>query len=743
MISLNLGKLCLTPLDMKRTLLTFLLGMAFLQLYPQAIVPLYMPPNDGGTSANRAPNGTTAHTTMRAHLVIPASEITANLINGNIIKALGFVYSSGVPTAAGGQIKMYLQNTSDVTNTKATNWATAITGMQEVYNGNFNLPIATGVTTTTVTLTQPFTYTGGGLYVAYDYVGTTFTNTAAVYSCNYLGLTVGAYSAATTSTTAPTTLASTNFRPQMIFGIDNPYQNDISVTAIETKGQISRIDQTQNIVATIKNSGSLAANNVPVSINITGANLHAQTLTIPTLAVGSSTTVTFNNIALTNTGTQTIALNVPNDQNNNNNTLQKSQEVSCDKLAFHSTNDVPYNGIGFNGASGILVVKYQSTAIPIAVNGTALTVYNDANNIGKQLSGVILNAAGSILAESTPITLSNAQIGTQVSFPFNSPVIIPANTAYYIGIKQFAATPGYYPIATVMPVAAPADRAFSAAATGGTFTPVINLGTPMVAALIAPHATLTKSTTGTIIAGTPTTFTATANFSTYHFKVNGNSVQNNATNTYTYNPIHNDVVTVEAKINGCTVTPDAITMQVSNPLPIQLLSFTLRKEQQKAQLYWQTASETNNKEFIISRSADGQYYTEIKRVPGAGDSQNIQTYRSTDPSPYAGLNYYKLQQLDLNGKRNEVAIKTLDFSLIGSDIQLYPNPVKDWLTINFAANSYTQLQVFDLSGKLLYETALQPQNQSHQVNIVHYPKGTYVVTLKGNNQQQSQKVMKE
>lgn len=145
--------------------------------YSQAEIIVTAPSNSGATTGLRGPNGLVAHTTLRGVMIIPASELT-NIPASTIITKVGFlIATAGGPTPAGGNIQYYLENTADVTNLKPTDWATAIAPMTSVYNGAFSLPAVAGPTGD-VTLTSSFTYTGGSLYVAYDYLGSTFGTTS-------------------------------------------------------------------------------------------------------------------------------------------------------------------------------------------------------------------------------------------------------------------------------------------------------------------------------------------------------------------------------------------------------------------------------------------------------------------------------------------------------------------------------------------------------------------------------------
>ena len=81
-----------------------------------------------------------------------------------------------------------------------------------------------------------------------------------------------------------------------------------------------------------------------------------------------------------------------------------------------------------------------------------------------------------------------------------------------------------------------------------------------VNANVTPSVSISANPAGSICAGTSVEFTATANnlgggTASFNFKVNGSSVQNGASNTYTTTTLANgDAVTVEITITGGVMT---------------------------------------------------------------------------------------------------------------------------------------------------------------------------------------------
>jgi hypothetical protein len=117
------------------------------------------------------------------------------------------------------------------------------------------------------------------------------------------------------------------------------------------------------------------------------------------------------------------------------------------------------------------------------------------------------------------------------------------------------------------------------------------------------------------------------------------------------------------------------------PLPVELTQFTVKAKAAGAlwnvASNWTTASEQNSSHFIVERSAGLSGFTEIGRVAAAGQSASVLNYSFTDPSPLSGTSYYRLKQVDLDGKFTYSPIRSVTITRTGLVVNVFPNPVKD------------------------------------------------------------------
>ena len=173
-------------------------------------------------------------------------------------------------------------------------------------------------------------------------------------------------------------------------------------------------------------------------------------------------------------------------------------------------------------------------------------------------------------------------------------------------------------------------------------------------------------------------------------------------------------------------------VEVECILSVELLSFDVISVGHSVEISWTTASEQNNDEFIVFHSSDGMTYSEIDRIKGAGNSTALRGYITYDHSPAPGINYYYLTQVDFDGTPESFPPRAI---LIRSDenIQVYPNPASEAVSISLSLNRKTQIIIdfYDIMGRSLIQ---KNENVFEGGNTFTYatnslPGGTYLVRI--------------
>ncbi len=116
------------------------------------------------------------------------------------------------------------------------------------------------------------------------------------------------------------------------------------------------------------------------------------------------------------------------------------------------------------------------------------------------------------------------------------------------------------------------------------------------------------------------------------------------------------------------------------------------------QLSWETATEHNTERFNVEKSNDG-----INWVLFSDISAGKYRYTLKDYAPFAGVNYYRLKQLDYDGTFEYGGIVVLVLTAHDDATKVFPNPGHGTLHITSATGSNLQVQLFDSQGILQYE----------------------------------------
>src|SRR6185436_12114479 len=140
-----------------------------------------------------------------------------------------------------------------------------------------------------------------------------------------------------------------------------------------------------------------------------------------------------------------------------------------------------------------------------------------------------------------------------------------------------------------------------------------------------------------------------------------------------------------------------------SPLPVTLTEFTGRPKENVIELNWVTQSEKENNYFTLERSTNGETFSELKRISGAGNSTVTNNYSFTDEYPVDGISYYRIKGTDLNS--TESLLKTISVNYFFSteesnSLTFYPNPFSNDPVVEFCCqgNESINFEVINTTG---------------------------------------------
>ncbi|HVO73662.1 MAG TPA: T9SS type A sorting domain-containing protein [Ignavibacteriaceae bacterium] len=186
----------------------------------------------------------------------------------------------------------------------------------------------------------------------------------------------------------------------------------------------------------------------------------------------------------------------------------------------------------------------------------------------------------------------------------------------------------------------------------------------------------------------------------------------------------------------------------SNPLPVELYSFTGLSRKNDVVLNWSTKTEVQNYGFDIERCVKPEKLSAVYNwaavgfVRGSGNSNSQKEYSFIDKQLNPGTYLFRLKQLDTDGNFQysaeiEIAVGLLPDMFIFE--QNYPNPFNPVTTIRFAVNESgpVSVKVYDALGNevrtLFNEPAESGRFYTLEFNGSDYASGVYYYSINGNN----------
>ena len=230
-------------------------------------------------------------------------------------------------------------------------------------------------------------------------------------------------------------------------------------------------------------------------------------------------------------------------------------------------------------------------------------------------------------------------------------------------------------------------------------------------------------------------------------ELNGNPEANLIIFRTTNNGIPYGIIGGTVNVDANTVTANFVTAintvtlgDRDKPLPVTLTTFDVKRAGANALVTWETASESNSKGFNVQVSADGKEFRPLGFVASASpNSTRKQTYSFIDTEKNkTGLRYYRLQQVDLDGKTAFFEPKSVSFDgkALSGTLMAYPNPFNSSDDFHVAAQLANggkgQLRVTDMMGRTIRQESVELASGLADVTVggmKELKAGTYLVRL--------------
>ena len=186
------------------------------------------------------------------------------------------------------------------------------------------------------------------------------------------------------------------------------------------------------------------------------------------------------------------------------------------------------------------------------------------------------------------------------------------------------------------------------------------------------------------------------------------------------------------------------SVAISGALPVNINYLKVTKlNNNNAEIDWETQQEINSQSFEIQKSTDGTNFSPIGSITAKGNSQSKTSYSFIDHSPVAGKNYYRLKEMDVDGKFTLSNIISVDLSITGNHFKIISYPGKKYFGVIKNDNidfSEATIIVRNTAGQTIIKQSLLNIN-SQMVSSPLLASGIYFATIFDGRETHTEKVV--
>lgn len=233
-------------------------------------------------------------------------------------------------------------------------------------------------------------------------------------------------------------------------------------------------------------------------------------------------------------------------------------------------------------------------------------------------------------------------------------------------------------------------------------------------------------------AAVPTTWPGIASSQTYTFPASALAVLNT---TELQKPNFGVAIaairttgTITATVNN-TVTL-SMTYDIVAPLILTNFNISVNASNQ-VDIRFTTATEENIEHIYVERSSNGYQFQPIFTITPVGTRNVYTAYTVTDKAPAQGINYYRITEVDKNGRWSYYVTKTVNITRTGAAFSAYYNGSQVIASISNTPGIY-HLAIADLSGAIITRQQVTMNGKSTTVNLTAPARaGIYIIMLDG------------
>lgn len=233
---------------------------------------------------------------------------------------------------------------------------------------------------------------------------------------------------------------------------------------------------------------------------------------------------------------------------------------------------------------------------------------------------------------------------------------------------------------------------------------------------------------------------------TWNFGDNSTAEGRSVSHIYNFGNAYEVTLTLEDSFTGCSITIPVQVLTILGPLPVEMAYFKANAlHDELVDLEWATENEENNAFFIVQHSDDGTSFRTLDVQQGKGTSNTFTAYHFQHDTPIIGQNYYRLKQVDFDGKY--VFSEVIEVSIQKENaiaVTAYPNPFVETIHLRLKEPSHlpVMVSIFNTNHQEVKQAILPAFEAKVSVPMENLPSGLYIVKVKARTFHSSHSIYK-
>jgi hypothetical protein len=158
-------------------------------------------------------------------------------------------------------------------------------------------------------------------------------------------------------------------------------------------------------------------------------------------------------------------------------------------------------------------------------------------------------------------------------------------------------------------------------------------------------------------------------------------------------------------------------------------SLYVSKNSSHVVLTWSTVQELNSDNFEVQRSYDGSYWSVVSIMLGAGNSGKAQQYSFTDKNMTAAVVYYRIRQVDINGRYEYSKVYGIKASENAPATRIYAGSNTVNIAFDREIKNPVSVRIVNMNGQVIAQLDHQQVVNRIIMNVNGKLTGTYMVQL--------------